>query len=99
MRLVLELVIVAGLVALGWSKSFSERVGMADKVPAVASGKAASAEPAPIVRSTVVPAAPAQPAAAAAPPRATATPDNSWMWDPNRPGSLDRRKASPRPRP
>ena len=95
MRLIAELLIVAALIALGWSKSFSERVGLSreESLP-----PRAVPTKAPAARAT----APADGAAAAAPAtevttKSSPTPSGAWMWDPNRQGSLDR-KTSPQPR-
>jgi hypothetical protein len=96
-RLLVEVAVVAALIAFGWSKSFSDRLGIGGEVPAEPFTDKANAQTQPPIRSAVVPAATVQPIAAPAA-KATPTPDNSWMWDPNRPGSLDR-KTSPRPRP
>ena len=97
MRLLAELAVVAAVIAFGWNKSFSERAGMAASPTRAKAAATATATP----RSAAVPAT-AAPKSAAAPVATNAaqspTPDNSWMWDPNRKASLDR-KPSPQPRP
>lgn len=99
MRLLLELAVLAALIALGWNKSFSERVGLSSP-PQQHARKAGANAPRAIAP---VSAPKAQPAAAQvtnvpAAPAVSATPNNAWMWDPNRKGSLDR-KGTPRPSP
>lgn len=89
MRLLVELAVVAALIVFGWHTSFSSRLGLAP-----AAEKTAAKAPA-ARRAAAVPPPTARPVAAA--PKPTAPPDNSWMWDPNRKGSLDR-KTSPQPR-
>ena len=81
MRLVLELAVIAALIAFGWNKPFSERVGFAATPAGATRESTAAAE-----RGDTV----SRPAASAAPART-----DSWMWDQNRKGSLDR--PSPRP--
>lgn len=97
MRLLLELAVVAALIAFGWSKSYSERIGIAP-APAVGTKKLEVAPP-PVARVAVTPATASQPAPTNAPALAIAspTPNNAWMWDPNRQGSLDR-KGTPQPK-
>ena len=101
MRLMLEVAVVAALIAFGWNKSFGERFGMSAPQPPntqqSSSAKASGALPSSNVAG---PAAAGPKRAGVAPAAATApsaTPDTSWMWDPNRKGSLDG-KRSPQPK-
>lgn len=100
MRLILELAVVAALVALGWNQSFSERVGVAPASQTTTKAEPAVSRATPVVRATVAstPAPLAQIGTAAPAAAASAAPNNAWMWDPNRQGSLDR-KGTPRPSP
>ena len=83
MRLVLELLVVAGLVALGWNKSFSERAGMSS---APIASSAAAARP--------IPAGARENASGAA--ATTSSPSGAWMWDRNRRATLDRPAYDPK---
>ncbi len=87
MRLVLELLVVAGLVALGWNKSFSERVGLS----------AAQTAPATAARVPAPAGAATDNGSAAAPP--ASSPSGAWMWDPNRRAALDRPAYDAKQRP
>ena len=75
MRSLLEVAVLAAVVALAWEKSISQRVGEA--IPALHPALAATS-------ATRAPALRAQPAAA------TASERGAWMWDPNRRSGLDR---------
>lgn len=89
MRTLLEIAVLAALIACGWNKSFSERISLAEaSAPPIAKSQVRSA-----VTSGPRAGAPAAPASVANP---SPTPSGAWMWDPKRPGALDR-KASPLP--
>ena len=97
MRIILEVLIAAGLIAAAWHTPYSDY--LSHVVPSLAAtSKTASSAAAPeeerhsVANPQPVPvAADSQPAAAQAP-SATASPSASanWMWDAKRPGSLDR---------
>lgn len=77
MRLILEVVVVAALVAFAWDKSYRERVS---QVPLVGEHLAPAAQP---PRATRV--------AARNQPQPSPTISNgAWMWDPNHKTALDR---------
>ena len=92
MRLLLEILIAAGLVALAWDTSYYERIGTL--VPALASTHQASPNSAtePARRSPAPQSANTTP-----PPEGSPTPSGAWMWDPKRQGSLDRTGQSSPP--
>lgn len=77
MRLLLEIILAAALIALAWDKSFKERVSEApwigDKIAPVVKTPAQSPQ-SQHHRSIVTPAP---------------TTASSWMWDPNRKSPLD----------
>ena len=101
MRLMLELAVVAALIAFGWNRSFSEQFGMTGQQPA-STAQSDSAKASRPASPAIVAGATAEPTRARIAPAPvvvpSATPDNSWMWDPNRKGSLDR-KSKPQPTP
>lgn len=89
MRILIEIVVVAALIALGWEKSFSER---ASELPWI------SDKIAPVVK------APDHPRSSTLNPRPIMTPvptvSGAWMWDPNHKTPLDppsKKHASPTP--
>ena len=99
MRLIAEIAVVAALIALGWSKPFAERLGFGSPAvasPASAKQSAKAATPASRPPAANPPASAAAPANAAAAAKPSPTVSGAWMWDANRPGSLDR-KGSPQP--
>src|SRR4051812_22217112 len=95
MRLIAEIVVVIALLALGWHEPFRARIGqvipaLAESSPkpvVAASGRRTAPEQAANTHS--LPAGGVRTVPVAAP---TPTPDNSWIWDPNRPGTLDAKK-------
>ena len=99
MRLLFELLLVGALIAVAWEKSYHELVGEA--VPMLAKQPAAPVSPTRrALPANGVAAAPAQAGAAdrAAVPSPTIS-SGSWMWEKNRPGSLDRKGSPTPPRP
>jgi len=87
MRLLIEIVIIGGLIYLGWEKPFKE---WRNQVRAAVTSKQAPSSQetltAPAVQTPV-----RQPR-----PIISATPQHgAWMWDPNHHGTLDRPSASP----
>jgi hypothetical protein len=78
-RILIEIVAAAALIALGWEKSFSER---ASELPWI------SDKIAPVVK------APDHPRSSTLHPRPVSTPA-AWMWDPNRKSPLDPPHKSP----
>lgn len=99
MRIFLELLIAAALVALAWQVPYRDR--FAEVIPSL--GKTQTTKPAPRAadeeRHVVAHPQPAaeQPVAAQHAPAASPTAAANWMWDPKRPGSLDRPGHSPTP--
>ena len=106
MRTILELVVAAALVAAAWEKPWHQQVGAV--IPALAPAARPTAQtyhrpiaipdtPPPAVRNAeTVTAHATEPLAA---PAASAPTKHSadWMFDPKRPGSLDRPGATPAP--
>jgi hypothetical protein len=91
MRLLVEIVIIGGLIYLGWEKPFKE---WQNQVRAAVTSKheAASQE------SATAPAA--QNAVPQTRPIIRVTPQHgAWMWDPNHHGTLDRPSPTPTIRP
>jgi hypothetical protein len=83
MRLLLEIIVVAALLALSWEKSFKQRISEAigEKIPPVAT-----------VRTPTVP--PREQAPRIINPVPTPS-SGEWMWDPNRQATLDRPSYDP----
>lgn len=96
MRLLLELLVLAAVIALGWEKSFQQSLGEVPVIGAYVVPVLAKTKPNKPVTARAEPVA-----SEAAPPSAlstaSATPPGAWMWDPKRQGSLDRPGASPTP--
>src|SRR5437764_15362671 len=110
MRLLLELLVFAAMIALAWDRTFRER---ASDIPLVGPKifaatptptPAVAANPPRPIRPTVRPALPVNatpPLTAVPPPRPlqTAAPNGAWMWDQNHRGTLDRPSPGSRSRP
>lgn len=92
MRLLIEIVVAVGLIALAWGKPLRERIP----------GLKPAAESVAVSRAPATPATVAASAKAAAPPRAVVTPvaalplptpvptvSGAWMWEKDRRTSLD----------
>jgi hypothetical protein len=92
MRLLVEILIVGGLIYLGWDTSFKQRV---DQVHAGvnAVGQAVSKRATPSAETAAAPAPQVRPIIQATPQH------GSWMWDPNHHAPLDRPTPTPGIRP
>ena len=91
------LLIVAGLIYLGWNTSFKQRI---DQVSAAmhAAGQAASKEATPFPEQAATPEVPTP--VPQYRPIIQATPQHgAWMWDPNHHAPLDRPTSTPSVRP
>lgn len=101
-RLLAELLIAAALIAIGWKTPYAKRLNAFFPTAAKTTPALSSAEPAPPsgdpteqprVSSVVSQTKEAQPSIDAK----SATSSGDWMWDPKRPGSLDRPGQSATP--
>jgi hypothetical protein len=89
MRLLLEIIVVAALLALSWEKSFKQRVSevpwLGDKIAPIAKAPAQSQQHPKVQPHSIVTPAP--------------TTSGAWMWDPSHKSPLDPPKKHAEPTP
>ena len=97
MRIAVELLIAAGLIAAAWQTPYRDHVGRV--IPSLASESETSQPRGTPAREEQRRAVEAQPEAVATTQSkaGSASAAGNWMWDPKRPGSLDRPNATPSP--
>ena len=97
MRGLVELLIVAGLIYLGWNMPFKQRIDQV-RAAAHAAGQMASKEATPFPEAAATPEVPTP--VPQYRPIIQATPQHgAWMWDPNHHAPLDRPTSTPGSRP
>jgi hypothetical protein len=91
-RLLIEVLIIGGLISLGWEQPFKGRLGQVETAVRAAASKL---KPTTIRQETPVPVAPTGTATPVPQPKVifvtpTATPRGAWMWDEKHHSVLDR---------